>query len=178
VAKSPGDTVAGRYYPRCSLVLVDELATADGDDLNTGLGWTVPILSEAIIEMCQRWGVRPKGMADDAIFAQTGSSAGSIADEFRRCGVSFSAAKKGSRVAGWEKMKRLLQDAGKPDNPGLYISRRCGYWWETVPYLARDKKRTERRGHTLSGSRRRRYPLWAARAAARLRGAVAAITQG
>jgi len=46
-------------------------------------------------------------------------------------------------VAGWQKMKRLLQDAGKPDKPGLYISRACSYWWATVPYLARDTKRVE-----------------------------------
>jgi hypothetical protein len=33
--------------------------------------------------------------------------------------------------------------AGKPDVPGLYISRRCAYWWATVPTLARDQKRVE-----------------------------------
>ncbi len=40
-------------------------------------------------------------------------------------------------------MRRLLQDAGKPDVPGLYISCSCGYFWETVPYLGRDIKRVE-----------------------------------
>jgi hypothetical protein len=40
-------------------------------------------------------------------------------------------------------MRRLLSDAGKPDVPGLYIARTCSYWWETVPYLARDQKRVE-----------------------------------
>ncbi len=37
----------------------------------------------------------------------------------------------------------LLADAGKPDQPGLYISRNCSYFWETVPYLGRDPKRVE-----------------------------------
>ena len=40
-------------------------------------------------------------------------------------------------------MRRLLADAGKPDVPGLYVSRSCRYWWETVPYLGRDPKRVE-----------------------------------
>lgn len=40
-------------------------------------------------------------------------------------------------------MRRFLEDAGKPDKPGLYVSRACEYWWATVPYLARDVKRIE-----------------------------------
>ena len=69
VAKSPGDTVGNRYFPRGSLVLVDELATVKGEDLNTGLGWTVPVLAEEIRAMCKRWNVQARGCADDAIFA-------------------------------------------------------------------------------------------------------------
>lgn len=40
-------------------------------------------------------------------------------------------------------MRRLLADAGKPDVCGLYISRSCNYFWETVPYIGRDLKRVE-----------------------------------
>jgi hypothetical protein len=40
-------------------------------------------------------------------------------------------------------MRRLLADAGKPDVPGLYASRACAYFWETVPFLARDEKRVD-----------------------------------
>ena len=32
-------------------------------------------------------------------------------------------------------MRRLLQAAGKPDVPGLFIARHCEYFWATVPYL-------------------------------------------
>jgi len=143
VAKSPGATVNDRFYPRDSLVLVDELSTAKRDRPNEGLGWTVPILAEEILALCQRWNVRPEGVADDAIFARTGSGAGSIADEFVRGGVRFDPAKKADRLTGWNIMRRLLSDAGKPDMPGLYISRGCEYFWETVPYLGRDQKRVE-----------------------------------
>ncbi|MGI9334920.1 MAG: hypothetical protein ACR2RL_17380 [Gammaproteobacteria bacterium] len=37
----------------------------------------------------------------------------------------------------------MLQDAGKPNAPGLYIARCCGYFWQTVPYLGRDPRRPE-----------------------------------
>lgn len=144
VGVSPGaEGPDGRFYPRGSLVLLAELATNKPDRLNEGLGWTVPILAEAIIELCREWKVAPEGVADDAIFAKTGHVAGSIADEFNRKGVLFYPARKADRLTGWNIMRRLLSDAGKPDKPGLYISRTCEYFWSTVPYLARDVKRVE-----------------------------------
>ncbi|MFC4593508.1 phage terminase large subunit [Sphingobium tyrosinilyticum] len=144
VAQSPGGNGPdGRFYPRDSLVLVDELATCKRDRLNDGLGWTVPILAEEIVAMCKRWEIPARGVADDAIFAQTGHGSGSIANEFTRCGVHFQPAQKADRLTGWNIMRRLLSDAGKPDVPGLYVSRVCEYFWSTVPYLARDQKRIE-----------------------------------
>ncbi|WP_394763556.1 terminase large subunit domain-containing protein [Phenylobacterium sp.] len=144
IAQSPGATGPdGQYYPRDSLVLVDELATAKPDRPNDGLGWTVPILAEEILGMCKRWDVRAQGVADDAIFARSGHAAGSIADEFTRMGVHFRPAQKADRISGWTRMRRLLADAGKPDVPGLYISRTCRYFWETLPYLGRDMRRVE-----------------------------------
>ena len=143
VAKSPGGEAFGKYFPRESLVLVDEFSTALPDQPNKGTNWTVPILSEEIIAMCKAWQVRPEGCADDAIFSRTGSGNGSIAEEFVRGGVRFYPAKKADRLTGWTIMRRLMADAGKPDVPGLYISRRCQYFWQTVPYLGRDPKRIE-----------------------------------
>ncbi|MCO5109199.1 MAG: phage terminase large subunit [Burkholderiaceae bacterium] len=143
LARSPGESVDGRWYPRDSVVLVDELATNRRDSLTQGLGWTVAVLGEEIRNMCKRWKVRPEGAADDACFAQTGHGAGSLADEFRRAGVYFYPAQKRDRVSGWQLMKRMLADAGKPDVPGLYVSRRCSYWWQTLPTLARDERRVE-----------------------------------
>ena len=144
VAEAPGgEGPDGRFYPRGSLILLDEIATAKPDRPNEGLGWTVPILAEEILAMCKRWGVRAEGVADDAIFAKTGSGAGSIAEEFARAGVRFNPAKKADRLSGWQVMRRLLQDAGKPDVPGLYVSRSCTYFWETVPFLGRDMRRVE-----------------------------------
>jgi hypothetical protein len=46
-------------------------------------------------------------------------------------------------AAGWQRMRRLLADAGKPDVPGLYVSRACRFWWETTPVLPREPRRPE-----------------------------------
>lgn len=143
VAVSPGGEAHGRYYPKDSIILVDELASNEPGNLDKGLGWTVPILAESIRGMCKRWKRRPYGVADDAIFSQSGSALGSIADEFRRAGVSFRPARKADRIGGWNVLRRLMADAGKPDVPGLYVSRTCEYFWATVPYLGRDPRRIE-----------------------------------
>lgn len=143
MARSPGDTLNDFYYPPGSLLVLDELATHRPGNLNMGLGWTVPQLSDAIKGMCRRWGVSPHGVADDAIFARGGHASGSIADEFSLQGVHFEPARKADRVSGWNRMRRLLSHAGSPDRPGLYVARRCRYFWDTVPMLARDAKRIE-----------------------------------
>jgi hypothetical protein len=144
LAESPGtDGPGGRYFPRGSVLLLDELATNEPSSLTKGMGYTVPVLAEHIRDLAKRWQVRPEGVADDACFAKTGFGVGSISDEFRRCGVFFHPAKKGDRLSGWEKMRRMLADAGKPDLPGLYVSRLCDYWWATVPVLPRDPKKPD-----------------------------------
>ena len=143
VARSPGGMSHGKWYPRGSVVLVDELATAKRDRPSEGLGWTVPVLAEEIRAMCKRWKIKPEGVADDSIFARTGSGAGSIAEEFRRAGVHLSPARKADRIGGWQMMRRMLADAGKRDVAGLYVSRGCEFFWSTVPYLPRDARRTE-----------------------------------
>lgn len=142
-AESPGATAFGRYFPRGSLVLVDEYDTASSDNLNEGLKLEVPEIASRIKAMCARWGVSPHGVADDAIFAEIGSASGSIAREFSRCGVHFARAGKGDRVGGWQLMRSLLRQAGAVDQPGLYVSRACRGWWQTVPFLARDTRRIE-----------------------------------
>jgi len=144
VAKSPGGLGGnGEFFPRDSLVLIDELATSRPSDPTKGLGWTVPTLAGEIVTMCKAWKIRPEGVADDAIFARMGSGEGAISDEFRRAGVYFFPAKKADRLTGWNIMRRMLADAGKPDVPGLYITRNCRYFWQTVPSLARDPRRVE-----------------------------------
>lgn len=141
--ESPGGEFEGRFYPKGSVIIADEYAVYRRDNLSLGLGWTAAITAEAIVEWCKRWKVKPRGVGDDAMFAKTGHGSGSIAAEFAAKGVALLPARKGDRISGWQRMKRMLADAGKPDVPGLYVSRACEYFWATVPYLARDQKRIE-----------------------------------
>lgn len=145
MARSPGSVGPdGIYYPRRSLVALDELATHRPNRLGEGLGWTVPRLADAIKEMCSRWGVEPAGAADDAIFARArGYEAATIADEFSQQDVWFDPAGKGSRKAGWQRMRTLLSQAGSPDLPGLYLSTACRYAWDTLPVIPRDPRDPE-----------------------------------
>lgn len=144
MTKSPGCQVDGKFYPRGSIIILDELAAHRRDDLSKGLGWTAKVTAEAIrTELCAKWKVPAEGCADDAIFARMGSSAGSISDEFAAAGVTFQPARKADRISGWQTMRRMLADAGKIDVPGLYVSRACEYFWATTPYLARDQRRVE-----------------------------------
>jgi hypothetical protein len=143
-AESPGAFVDGRWYPRNSVLLLDEISTALPNQLNTGRGDTIPKLADHIKDMCRRYGTAPRGVCDDACFARSGSGLSvSVADEFSRNGVHFRPAKKGDRVTGWEVMRRMLADAGTLDKPGLYVSDRCAYWLQTVPFLARDTRRPD-----------------------------------
>lgn len=144
VARSPGAKGPDdRWYPRGSLLLLDELATCAEADPGRGLGQTTPELAAWIKALAERWSMEPRGVADDAIFARHGSASGTIAAELRREGVLLEPARKGGRVAGWATMRRMLADAGKPDRPGLYVSRRCAAWWQTVPSLPRDPRNPE-----------------------------------
>lgn len=122
---------------------MDELATCKPNNPAVGMGWNVDQIASAIRDFCAKWDIEPEGVADDAVFAKTGASAGSIADEFQRAGVHFQRAGKADRISGWQRVKTLLASAGKPDKAGLYISRACVYFWATVPYLARDERRAE-----------------------------------
>jgi hypothetical protein len=145
VVKSPGGTGPdNKFYPRDSLILIDEFATNQPGNVSKGMGWTVPTLAGEIRKhLCEPWKVSAVGVADDACFAAHGHSRGSIAQEFARERVTFFPAKKADRITGWTRMRTLLGNAGKPDVPGMYISRRCAYFWQTVPYLARDDRRAE-----------------------------------
>ena len=143
-AISPGaEGPDGHFYPRDSVILLDEIAFVDAGNLNQGLQMTIPQMAHDIKERCQSWGIPARGVADDACFARHGSGQGSLADEYRKAGVTIQPARKADRQSGWERMRRLLADAGKPDVPGLYVSERCQYWLQTVPTLPRDPRHPE-----------------------------------
>ncbi|NYF80569.1 phage terminase large subunit [Granulicella arctica] len=153
VAQSPGAEWEGKYYPRGSYVIVDEVATTRPGSLTLGLNYNVSQTASVIRAMCQRWGLQMESLpcyADDSIFSNQGSNVGSIASELRRAGLmGIERAGKKDRKTGFTRVKNLLAAAGQLDRPGLYISRACSYWWNTVPFLSRDPKQPE----SVDGSR-------------------------
>ncbi len=133
--RAPGDIGP---YPKDSIILLDELSTALPDDPNVGMGWPPTKLAEAIKEMCGRWGVRPEGVADDAMGLEE-----SLFEVLRRHGIWLEKPKK-ERIAGWQKMRNMLVSARERDGrPGLWIGARCRYFWETAPFVERDAHRPE-----------------------------------
>ncbi len=145
LARSRGCTGPdGFYYQADSVIAVDEWTSAREDNPNEGSGLSVPAQAREIKEMASRWRMPARGTADDSIFSrQRGFDVATIADEFRECGVRFSPAKKGSRLAGWSLMRSLFSQAGSPDLPGLYLSRACTYAWATLPSLERNPRNPE-----------------------------------
>ena len=131
---------AGLVVPRDSIVVVDEIATCAGDDLNTGLGWVPAQLAEEIHLRCTRWNVRPRGCLDDA----RGLQGETLIEVFRGMGIYFEKFAKG-RLAGWAAVKGRMAAVrdDDPDQPWLLINGRARYLAETLPLLQRDKIRPE-----------------------------------
>ncbi|MBY0506446.1 MAG: hypothetical protein K2X03_21185 [Bryobacteraceae bacterium] len=144
MAKSPGATVDGRWYPRGSVLVLDEVCTARPGQPHVGAELSVEDVSTLLKDMCRRWGVSPTGVCDDACGTRNDKGI-SIMEQFARAGVTFYAAGKGSRISGWQYMRELLLNASleRLDKPGLFVSDKCGYWWETVPFLSRSMRHPE-----------------------------------
>lgn len=130
----------GRSYPRGSYIILDELATARPDDPNEGLQWPPSKLAEEVLARCERWGVRPHGVGDDARGIQNDT----LLEQFRKFGLFLDKPVK-DRVSGWVKLKQLMASARDKDGdrPGVFVSERCRYLLETMPTLPRDELRPE-----------------------------------
>jgi len=133
-AESPG--VMG--FPKGSLILCDELAICDKNDLNEGLRWPPSKLADAVKQICERWNCPPEGVGDDAYGIED-----SLLLTLQEHGIYLNKPKK-ERIAGWSKMRNMLVAAKeRKGKPGLWISERCKYFWETVPFLQRDESYPE-----------------------------------
>ena len=143
------DTIVLDYalrLERGSLLFIDEVHTAreglSGQidvERSTGVDDTQTI-TQKILTMCRSWDIHPlkipsqRRIIDAAARARTGSRHGSIAAELAAAGVSWTASSKGRRADGWQVMSRLFRNSGQ-GSPGLFVSERCNYFWQTVPVL-------------------------------------------
>lgn len=132
---APGDVGP---WPKDTLLLIDEIATVRDGTLNEGLDWPPSKLADAIHERCDHWNVYPNGCGDDARGLDD-----SLLGRLKQYGIHLNRPVKG-RVAGWAAMRdRLVATRDKTGEPGLLVSARCQYWWQTVPFVERDPKRPE-----------------------------------
>lgn len=130
----------GRVFPVNSLLVLDEVATADATDPTVGLGWPPQMLAEEVAAHCARWGVRRKGVGDDA----RGLDGSTLLEQFKQFGLVLQRPVK-DRVSGWVAIKQMMSAAKSedPDTPGLWVSDRCRYLLETLPVLQRSELRPE-----------------------------------
>lgn len=130
---------------------------------NEGLRMLATDISRGIVERELRWGLRrpldtwcrvKPGVADSQIFAaENGNSIAvdmkvsvRLDDGFRYPGCVWVPADKraGSRVTGWDQMRRMLKAAhptslGPREKPGLFVFDHCVQFMRTIPVLPRDE---------------------------------------
>ena len=145
-----------RIFPSRSIIRVAEWYgwAGDTDNPNTGCRMLARDVARGIQQTERElFGDRRvyPGPADAQIYVADGV-ARSIADEMRdpdgngtMGGVSFRPSDKrpGSRIAGWDAMRRALAASASRDHekPGMYVVNTCRQWIRTVPSLPRDPQR-------------------------------------
>lgn len=127
-------------YPRGSLIITDEVNSADPDDLSVGNNWSVGRLAENIVDMCERTGVYKLGAIDDARGLQPDDT---LIKGMQKYGLNFQRPFK-NRRSGWAAMREMLVNSQAANGrPGLWIHERCRGWWATVPLVPRDNNHPE-----------------------------------
>lgn len=141
LAYSPGGLGPDEeFYPVGSVIVLDEWTHHAQGNLARGLGLDVDEIAPYVVALAEKWEIKPAGVADDQILSQDGRV--TIADLFLRRGVRFRGAKKGAwrrRAPSCGRMRQMLKNAGKLEEPGLYIDfERCPYLAETLGVLEHD----------------------------------------
>jgi len=145
----------GLYFPRGSMIRIKEWYTAERKNgvvvpnhgmklSNQDLGLGIARMSlETLHEYEQD---RFRGcVADPAIFTAHGGP--SIYDQMRSSAFMlqhrlYLNKADNSRIAGWQQMRKMLQEAAKdnPEEPGLWVCETCTDWIRTVPIIGRDDR--------------------------------------
>ncbi len=127
-------------FPRGSLILLDEVSSADPDDLSVGLQWSPSYLADRINEMCDLHNIRNRvGCIDNA----RGLGDETVLTELAKYGLSFVRPNKG-RAENLALMRELLFNSKENNGrPGMWVTSRCTNWIETVPTLPRDPNRPD-----------------------------------
>lgn len=138
-AESDGTAAASGWCPRKgSLVQIAEWYGWNGKP-NEGARMLAAEVARGILEREQQMRLRvDPGPADSAIYATQNGNC--IADDMARIGVRWTPADKGpgSRINGWELMRKRLKAATTGEDPALYVFSTCRQTIRTIPVLPRD----------------------------------------
>ncbi|CTQ45737.1 terminase large subunit domain-containing protein [Roseibium aggregatum] len=141
-------------FPRGSLIAISEDYTWNGKP-DEGLRLHSTELARRIKEIEGKLGLSQMihpGPADNAIYdVQDGKS---IASEMEKIGVRWIRSDKspGSRVNGWDHMRKMLKNAAPTDEegnalpveePGLWVMDNCRHIIRTLPALPRDENKPD-----------------------------------
>jgi hypothetical protein len=130
---------SGKSYPRGHLFVIAEDYGWNGKP-NEGLRLTATAIAERVKAAEQHMGGKVfVGPADDPIFEVRNGT--SMADDMAKVGIRWDRPAKGpgSRVAGWNKVRELLENACQQpqERPGLTIFSTCRNLLRTLPVLSR-----------------------------------------
>jgi len=137
-------------FPKDTRIRIGEWYGWNGTDANKGINLVDTVIAQRAIEIERAMMKAHKfqieeGPADPSIFNVVNGA--SIAGAMGAVGLSFIAAPtgSGSRVAGWEAMRRRLQASMKQpmEEPGLFVFNTCRQFIRTVPALPRDTRKIE-----------------------------------
>ncbi|MAO65077.1 MAG: terminase [Balneola sp.] len=139
----------GKFFPRGSVVRVDELYTVKKDkngdvEPNTGLKYTAERVGKEIAKAYKRVEERHRlissGVADPSIWAEDGGE--SIYDKIYRGakeeGVILQWDRAdNTRTTGWDTMKGFMEESleDRAEKPGMWIMDNCRQFIRTVPVL-------------------------------------------
>lgn len=138
------------FFAKGSKIRIAEWYGWNGKDPNKGINMIdTEIAKEAVVReknMEKLYGFTiQEGPADPSIFSVVNghSIAGAMAD----AGLQFLPAPtgSGSRVAGWESMRRMFKASLKTpmEEPGMFVFNTCRQFIRTVPSLPRDVRKIE-----------------------------------
>jgi hypothetical protein len=128
---------------RGSLYLIAELYGWNGKP-NEGTKELAVEVARKIKAFEQSYGrIFQAGVADTSIFNTDNGQC--IADDMARIGIGWTRADKspGSRINGWEIMRKRLKAAITGEGAGLYVFNTCRQFIRTVPVLPRDENKTD-----------------------------------
>lgn len=152
----------GDAYRKGSIVLLDEVTTADPADRNKGTYIVTKDIARRIREMCSNWwDVRRFGYSDPMIFKADGHDQ-TLGHIFVDEGVTLEPAADRARVPGWNLLKQYManaQPAGQrlDGDPALYVNEQAvpQWLWEVRNAMPSTKNPddTDSRDDALDGTR-------------------------